>query len=430
MCVERIEQHDIEAARAVRHPAAGSCEPAFGGVHKAGLLCSGYACGSAAKVRVAAQSDFNENDPRPVCGDKVDFAPARANIAINDREPVSNKMRRRQRLRATAVDQVRWLEARCLRRLFYHLRDAFMDLPEQPHYQSSGIRALHASPALYVVATPLGNLGDITLRALETLARVDVIAAEDTRHTRRLLDHHGIRTRVVAVHQHNENAAADGLVALIEQGQHVALVTDAGTPAVSDPGARVVARVQRAGFPVVPVPGPSAVTTALSVSGLVEGRFLFVGFLPSKRGARCSALESLSGIAAALIFYEAPHRVAECVEDLVTILGGSREIVVARELTKMHEQIARMPLSAVSAWFAADANRLRGEFVLVVSPALEEAGISTEADKLLRMLVAEMPTSRAVKIVCELMHLPKKLVYEYALALSQKPDIDLVPRTR
>ena len=281
---------------------------------------------------------------------------------------------------------------------------------------------LHPKPALYVVATPLGNLGDITLRAIALLPRVDAIAAEDTRHTKRLLDHYGISTRLLAVHQHNENAAADGLVALLEQGQHVALVTDAGTPAVSDPGARVVARVQAAGFPVVPVPGASAVTTAMSASGLVEGRFLFVGFLPVKRNARRSELETLAVIAAALVFYEAPHRVVECVEDLLAVLGGERELVVARELTKLHEQIARMPLAEAPAWFAADANRQRGEFVLIVSPAQEESGITREADKLLRLLIAEMPTSRAVKIVCEMTDLPKKLVYDYALGLAPEDE--------
>ena len=281
---------------------------------------------------------------------------------------------------------------------------------------------LHPTPALYVVATPLGNLGDITLRALALLPNVDAIAAEDTRHTKRLLDHYGISARLLAVHQHNENAAADGLVALLEQGQHVALVTDAGTPAVSDPGARVVARVQAAGFPVVPVPGASAVTTAMSASGLVEGRFFFVGFLPVKRNARRSELETVAGIAAALVFYEAPHRVVECVEDLLAVLGGERELVVARELTKLHEQIARMRLADAPAWFAADANRQRGEFVLVVSAAQEESGITREADKLLRLLVAEMPTSRAVKIVCEMTDLPKKLVYDYALSLAPEDE--------
>ncbi len=293
-----------------------------------------------------------------------------------------------------------------------------MDLPHQSHQYSSPARVLHPTPALYVVATPLGNLGDITLRALAVLGRVDAIAAEDTRHTKHLLAHHGISTRLFAVHQHNENAAADGLVAQLAQGQHIALVTDAGTPAVSDPGARVVAQVQAAGFPVVPIPGPSAVTTAISASGLVTGRFLFIGFLPAKRGARRNELEALVDIPAALVFYEAPHRVLECIEDLMDMLGGARELVVARELTKLHEQIARMPLADAATWFAADANRLRGEFVLIVSPAPEATGIDREADKLLRLLLPEMALSRAVKIVCETTGSQKKLVYELALRLA------------
>jgi 16S rRNA (cytidine1402-2'-O)-methyltransferase len=293
-----------------------------------------------------------------------------------------------------------------------------MDSIDQAHPSLSDARVLHGSPALYVVATPLGNLADITLRALAILGKVDAIAAEDTRHSKRLLDYHGISTRLLAVHQHNENAAADGLVALLQQGQHIALITDAGTPAVSDPGARVVARVRAAGFPVAPIPGPSALIAALSVSGLVEGRFLFVGFLPAKRNARCAELGRLAGLDAALVFYEAPHRVAECVADLVQVLGGARELVVARELTKLHEQIAKMPLGEALEWFAQDANRMRGEFVLIVSPPVEKHGLTPEADRLLRQLLAEMPLSKAVKIVSETIELPKKMIYDYALNLN------------
>lgn len=250
------------------------------------------------------------------------------------------------------------------------------------------------------------------------LGKVDAIAAEDTRHTRGLLEHYGISTRLMAVHQHNEQAAADGLVALLEQGQHIALVTDAGTPAVSDPGAKVVARVQAAGFPVVPIPGPSAVITALSASGCSDDRFMFVGFLPSRAAARRSELESLAGIAAALVFYEAPHRINECVADMVELLGAGRELIVARELTKLYEEIARIPLADAPAWFAADPNRVRGEFVLIVSAPPQEIDIPLAARRLLELLLEELPVSRAARIAAEATGVAKKKLYELGLELK------------
>ncbi|WP_417068359.1 16S rRNA (cytidine(1402)-2'-O)-methyltransferase [Niveibacterium terrae] len=295
-----------------------------------------------------------------------------------------------------------------------------MDSLEQLHLPSSGTRYLNSSPSLYIVATPLGNLYDITLRALGVLGKVDAIAAEDTRHTRGLLEHYGISTRLMAVHQHNEQAAADGLVALLEQGQHIALVTDAGTPAVSDPGAKVVARVQAAGFPVVPVPGPSAVITALSASGCTDDRFMFVGFLPSRPAARRAELERLAAVASALVFYEAPHRISECVADMAELLGAGRELTVARELTKLYEEIARIPLAEAAAWFAADPNRVRGEFVLIVSAPPQEVDIPLAARRLLELLLEELPVSRAARIAAEATGVAKKKLYE--LGLELKPE--------
>lgn len=257
------------------------------------------------------------------------------------------------------------------------------------------------------------------MRALALLGKVDVIAAEDTRHTRRLLDHFGIDTRMVAVHQHNEAAAAEGLLNLIAQGQHVALVTDAGTPAVSDPGARVVARIRAAGYPVVPLPGPSAAVTALSASGLADGRFLFVGFLPPKAAARTAELQALAAVPAALVFYEAPHRVVECVGDMADVLGAAREVVVARELTKLHEQIARMPLADAAAWFAADANRLRGEFVLCVGAPPPAEGLPLAAERALVRLMEEVPLKTASQLVAELFEVQRNVVYARALALKR-----------
>lgn len=269
-----------------------------------------------------------------------------------------------------------------------------------------------------MVATPLGNLGDITRRALETLQKVDAIACEDTRHARRLLDHYGIKAPTFAVHEHNEREAGAKLVERLRQGQAVALISDAGTPAVSDPGARAVAAVQAAGFPVVPLPGPNAAITALSASGLTDERFLFAGFLPPKPGARRTEIAALAPIPAALVFYEAPHRVEETVADLAALLEPERELVVARELTKLFEQIVRLPLGEAPAWFAADANRCRGEFVLVVSAPPPREGLDADAERVLQLLLAELPLKQAAKLAAEITGTAKNQLYQRALELK------------
>ena len=274
--------------------------------------------------------------------------------------------------------------------------------------------------ALYVVGTPIGNLGDITLRALETLRGVDLVACEDTRHARQLLDHHGIRAQTLALHQHNENEAAEKLVAQLGAGKRVALITDAGTPGVSDPGARAVAAVRAAGFKVIPIPGPNAAITALSAAGLADPRFLFVGFLPAKVGARRTAISDLATVAATLVFYEAPHRVRETVADLVELLDGARHIVFARELTKLFEQIAAMPLAEAPAWLAADANRERGEFVLLVSAPPPREGMDAESERVLAALLAELPVKQAAKLAAEITGQPKNALYARALELKGK----------
>jgi len=283
-------------------------------------------------------------------------------------------------------------------------------------------------PALYVVATPLGNLGDITLRALELLRVADAIACEDTRHTRRLLDHYEIgasRATLFALHEHNEAATAQKLIGLLAEGKRVALVSDAGTPAVSDPGARAVAAVRAAGYPVIPLPGPNAAIAALSASGLADPHFLFVGFLPSKSAARRHAIEKLAAMPAALVFYEAPHRIVETVADLAELLGAERQLVVARELTKLFEQIASMPLSEASSWFAADDNRQRGEFVLIVSALPPEKGISPQALRTLRLLLAELPLKQAVKLAAGISGAPKNELYEKALKWKDENQAQL-----
>lgn len=271
---------------------------------------------------------------------------------------------------------------------------------------------------MYVVATPIGNLGDITLRALETLRGVDLVACEDTRHARHLLDHHGIRVPALALHQHNENTAAARLIGLLGDGRAVALVSDAGTPGVSDPGARTVAAVRAAGFKVIPLPGPNAAITAMSAAGLADERFLFVGFLPARVGARRTAIQELASVDAALVFYEAPHRVMETVVDLAKLLEPRREIVIARELTKMFEQIERMPLQMAPTWLAVDANHQRGEFVLVVSAPPPREGIDAETERVLAALLAELPVKQAAKLAAEITGQPKNALYARALTLK------------
>lgn len=278
------------------------------------------------------------------------------------------------------------------------------------------------SGTLYVVATPLGNLRDLTLRALDVLSTVDVVAAEDTRTTATLLRHYGISTRMLSLHAHNETQRAAVVADLLRAGSSVALVSDAGTPAVSDPGARLARIARAAGFPVVPIPGPSAVTAALSAAGLSAETFLFVGFLPAQTKARRARLASCGQLSAALVFYEAPHRVAATAADLLAVLGPGRELVVARELTKTFETISHMPLAEAPAWFAGDANRQRGEFVLLVDapPPREKAdSLSADDERWLTALLGELPPARAARVVASVSGVPREAVYARALELKR-----------
>ena len=277
----------------------------------------------------------------------------------------------------------------------------------------------HIMPsALYVVATPIGNLGDLTLRALDCLRQADLIACEDTRHSRHLLDHYGIRARTLSVHEHNEQTATGQLLSALAAGQRVALISDAGTPGISDPGSRACAAVRAAGFAIVPLPGPCAAVTALSAAGLTDSGFLFAGFLPSRSTARRQQIESLKGLAAALVFYEAPHRVVETISDLADVLGEGRTLVIARELTKLFEQIAVLPLAEGGAWLAADDNRRRGEFVLIVSGATESIGLDAESERILGLLLAELPVKQAAKLAAAITGKGRNAFYERALELK------------
>ncbi len=270
---------------------------------------------------------------------------------------------------------------------------------------------------MYVVPTPLGNLADLTRRAEETLRRVPWVAAEDTRHSAPLLKQLGSSARTLPAHRHNEQAAAARIVERLSAGESVALISDAGTPGISDPGARVVAAVRAAGGRVVPLPGPCAAVTALSASGLLDEHFLFHGFLPAKAGQRRRAIEELRAQPCALVFYEAPHRVLETVADLAAVLG-ERTLVIARELTKLFESIHSGPLGEALDWLQADPNRQRGEFVLLVSGAPAEAD-SGEGERVLKLLLADgLPVKQAAKLAAEITGAAKNALYDRALALK------------
>lgn len=276
--------------------------------------------------------------------------------------------------------------------------------------------------ALYVVATPIGNLADITLRALHVLQLVDVLACEDTRHTQALLRAYGIERSaqaLLALHQHNEAQAAQQVVARLQSGQRVAYVSDAGTPAVSDPGARLVAAVRASGLTVVPLPGASSVTAALSVAGVVDeaGAFVFAGFLPAKAGERAGAVQALAAERRAVLLLEAPHRVEALAEALAVL--GPRPITVARELTKQFEQISTVPAAELPAWLAAEPNRARGEFVLVLHPAAVPDAGDALGLRVLDLLLSELPLKTAVRLAAEITGAPRNALYEAGLKLKQ-----------
>lgn len=280
-------------------------------------------------------------------------------------------------------------------------------------------------PALYVVATPIGNLGDITLRALETLKGADRVAAEDTRVSGQLLAHFSISRPMVSIREHNEREAANKVIAWIAAGEAVAYVSDAGTPAVSDPGARLVAAVRAAGLVVVPIPGASAVTTALSAAGVESGTWLFHGFLPPKAGARRAQLQTLAALPSALVFYEAPHRIEETLADMAAVLDDARAVTLARELTKRFETIVTLPLRDAPAWLAADPNNVRGEFVVIVHPpAAAAAVVDAEAMRVLDVLLAELPPTLAARLTSKITGRSKAELYKMTLALKPQDQED------
>ena len=258
------------------------------------------------------------------------------------------------------------------------------------------------------------------MRALETLKTVDLIAAEDTRHSGGLL----AQKKLLAVHEHNEHRSAEILLERLQAGQSIALITDAGTPGISDPGAVVVDILREAGVPVVPIPGASAVIAALSASGITDNGFRFIGFLPASSSQRKKQLQAMQHDATTLVFYEAPHRVLESVQDMAAVLGAERRITIARELTKTFESFHRCPLGEAHDWLVADANRQRGEFVLMVEapPPAEDEADAREAERVLRLLLADLPLKQAVKLAVEITGGKKNALYQLALQLNEAQD--------
>jgi 16S rRNA (cytidine1402-2'-O)-methyltransferase len=280
----------------------------------------------------------------------------------------------------------------------------------------------HPPACLYVLATPIGNLADMGLRALHVLTLADALACEDTRHSQTLLRGYGIdkaASAFLALHQHNESSAAEQVILRLQSGQRVAYLSDAGTPAISDPGAKLVALVQSAGFRVIPIPGASSVTAMLSVSGCQgDGSFVFLGFLPSKSTERQTAIQSMSSEARTQVFLEAPHRIEALAKDLRNL--GARELSVGRELTKQFEEVARLPAQDFAAWLEATPHRAKGEFALVLHPLAQENTGLAEAERVLDLLLPELPVKTAVKLAAQISGAPRNALY--ALALQKKPD--------
>jgi 16S rRNA (cytidine1402-2'-O)-methyltransferase len=283
-----------------------------------------------------------------------------------------------------------------------------------------------SNATLYVVATPIGNLEDMTPRAVRVLSSVDVIAAEDTRHSAKLMRHFGIPTKMVALHEHNERTQVPKLLDWLRSGKSIALISDAGTPLISDPGYPLVRAAHEAGIAVVAVPGASAVIAALSISGLPSDRFAFEGFLPARSVTRRAALERLCAESRTLIFYEAPHRIMECLQDMVDVFGADREATIARELTKQFETVRAGKLAALHAWMTRHDEQQRGEFVVLVHGAArseESTEESAQAERILLILLEELPVSQAADLAARITGAPKNQLYRKALTLrADKAD--------
>lgn len=275
-------------------------------------------------------------------------------------------------------------------------------------------------PALYVVATPIGNLGDMSQRAVATLKGVDLIAAEDTRHSARLMQHFGISTRLVSYHEHSASAREDAILRALSEGQAVALISDAGTPLISDPGYGLVVRVRAGSYPVLPVPGASAITAAISAAGLPSDRFAFEGFPPHKASGRRQMYQALAGEQRTLVFYESPHRISESIADMAQAFGADRQAVICRELTKTWETIHGDSLAGLCQWLEQDDNNRRGEFVVLVHGAAKAAqqALGAEAERTLIVLMRELPLKQAAALAAEITGSKKNALYKRGLELD------------
>lgn len=284
--------------------------------------------------------------------------------------------------------------------------------------QSAAGAQHYPTGAMYMLATPIGNLADISLRALHVLSLVDKVACEDTRHTQGMLGIYGIQKPLLALHEHNEREAAQGIIALLQSGERIAYVSDAGTPAVSDPGARLAAAVHEAGLRVLPLPGASSITALISAAGLAgdSGSFVFEGFLSNKAKERESQITRLGAEHRAIILLEAPHRIEALAAALAAL--KDRPVTVGRELTKQFEQIATMPCDALAAWLAADKHRCIGEFALAIHTQVSSSESSGEGERILKLLLPELPTKTAVKLAAEISGEPRNALYDIALRIK------------
>lgn len=405
-----------------------------GGEDDASLLGGADTGRRTAEPRVLPGAHLDENErPIALAQDQIDLAAAGARaagdpiIALHDDQAALDEMSEGPRLRRVAE---RFRGRACRHQRF--APKGFMLADASSMIAAAALAAggqKYPAPALYVVATPIGNIADITLRALHVLATADAIACEDTRHSAPLLRHFGIARPLVAVHEHNEREAAAAVIARLGRGERVACISDAGTPAVSDPGAALVAAVREAGFPVVPIPGASSVLAALSVAGDTGATgFEFVGFVPARGSERGATIARAAGAPSTQVLFEAPHRIAALADSLGQACPA-RIVTLCRELTKQFETAATMPAAALTAWLSADSNRSRGEFVVVLHAnvsAVEEAGDDAH-DATLAPLVRALPVKQAVALAAEISGAPRNRLYARALALKAEalPAADL-----
>ena len=386
-----IEQQHVEAAIRLR-PAR---EVQARRRQQAASLCVGDALGRAAEARAASIAHFGEDQRPAFLRDQVDLAVAAAPVARQDPQPCPSE---------ELGDQLFGLRTRLV-----HVRLTNLQRSALTH---------RVTGTLYVVATPIGNLADASPRSIEVLRRVAVIACEDTRTSQALLARFDISTPTTPLHAHNERRAGAKLLQVLQAGKDVALVSDAGTPGISDPGGFLVENAHRAGIRVVPVPGPSAASAAVSASGFAGGGYLFAGFLPATGAARRKALAALkTGLP--VVFYEAPHRVLDTVKDLAERFGTEREIVIARELTKKFEEVARIRLGEASAWLSSGPHRQQGEFVLVLASAEERVDPLAEGERVLALLLESLPASDAAKLAARITGAPRNALYRLALERSK-----------